>query len=82
MTTKRSLNALKNTMVLFAGAHLVILAYLALATQNFTYVNLFAILDLQEFVPGIELGVISGIFSAAVGLLVYAFFYFRGKKRA
>jgi len=80
MTRKRHLNALKNTMVLFAAAHLIILGYLALAANNFTYVNLFAILDLQEFIPGIEIGVISGIFSAIVGLLVYTFFYLKGKK--
>ncbi len=77
---KRHINALKNTMVLFASAHLLILGYLALAANNFTYINLFAILDLQEFVPGIELGVISGIISAVIGLLVYTFFYLKGKK--
>mgnify|MGYP001447738129 CR=1 FL=1 len=78
---KRLVNALFRTMIFFAGTHLLILTYLAITTGNLTYVNLFAILDLQEFFPGIEVGIVSGFISSLVGIIVFFIYFGRPKKK-
>lgn len=77
---KKLLNTAKKTVLLFASLHIIILIYLALATNNPTFINIFSILDLQEFYPGIEKGTASMIISGLIVASIFVFFYYKDKK--
>lgn len=77
---KKLLNALKKTILLFATLHIIILIYLTLITGNLTFINVFSILDLQEFYPGIENGTISMAVSGLIATSILIFFYYRSKR--
>lgn len=79
MDNKRLVNAIKNSILVFASLHIVILLLLTIITQNPEYINLFSILDLQEFFAGIEKGVLSTALSGLIIVTIFLWFYSRGK---
>ena len=65
--TKKSLwKAFKWLVLLSACTHLVLLFISFLRTQDITLINYFDIIDLDLFVPNIENGVVSQIFSIGI----------------
>lgn len=74
------LQALFKTIVSFASFHLILLVILSVIDGNLARLNLFSILELNEFFPHIERGVVSFSFSIAIILIVYFAFYFRSKR--
>lgn len=81
MTKKRFLSALYKIIILCASAHLLILGCLALIRHNPTYINIFSILSLQEFFPGIEKGGISFAISVVLMLTTYFLFVASSKNK-
>lgn len=67
----RYIDALAKTILFFAGVHLVILMFHALSSFTFDPLNVFAILDLELFVPGISTGSLSFALSIILLSLVY-----------
>lgn len=80
MSEKRFFRALFKTVLFFAFFHLILLLVLSIVNGDLTYLNVFWIVGLSEFFPGIEKGVFNFVFSIAVGLVVYFLFYLRGKR--
>lgn len=80
MNIKRFLAATKKTLLLLAIAHFVILAFLTISTQNIIYLNVFSVLDIQEFFPGIETGRVSAVVSFTIMSVIYLLFYIRSKR--
>ncbi len=80
MNKKTIFNSVQKTILFFAVTHIIVLMYLAITTQNLTYLNIFSVLDLQEFFPGIEIGTASTIASIVFVLIVY-FVFQTGRKR-
>ena len=78
MKNKRLKSALIKSILVFATLHIVILIYLAVTTGNLTYINVFSILDLQVFFPGIEQGVASSAISALIVATIFMWFYSKG----
>jgi len=63
------------TVLFFAFFHLILLAILSVLKQNFTYINVFNIIGISEFFPGVDKGIVSFILSILVVLIVYLLFY-------
>lgn len=79
MAKNRYLKALFKTVLCCAFFHLTLLGILFLMTLKTTYINLFTIVGLAEFFPGIDIGIVSLLISMAVALSIYFFFYFKSK---
>lgn len=77
---RKYLNPLKQFVVFFAILHLTIVGLLSILTGSTSYFNAFYIISLNEFIPGINKGPVSFIFSLLFSVGVYLFFYFRQKK--
>lgn len=60
-------------------AHLALLAILSVLNFDLSYFNLFSILQVSQFAPGIEKGVISFVIGGIITAGVY--FYFLSKKK-
>lgn len=71
--------AVLRTILFFAFIHILILVYLAFTTNNFTFINIFSILDLQEFYPGIEIGTKSALISVIIVSAIFIINYKRKK---
>lgn len=81
MTEKRFFKALFKTVLFFAFFHLILLAVLTVLNGDLTFINVFEIVGLQYFFPGIENGAVSFIFSLIVIGIVYFFFFRRHKNK-
>lgn len=79
MKKNRYIEATKGTLLLLAVIHFVILIYLTFTTQNTTYLNVFSVLDLQIFFPGIEMGVLSAFISFLLILMVFLYYCKKSK---
>lgn len=79
MTEKRFFRAIFKTILFFSFFHLILLVVLAVVNSNFTFLNVFEIVGLQYFFPGIEKGAVSFLLSLVVIGIVYFFFYQRHK---
>ena len=74
--TKKSLwKAFKWLVLLSACTHLVLLFLSFLQTQDVTLMNYFNIIDLDLFIPNIENGIVSQIFSLGIIILLYYMLY-------
>ncbi len=75
MTEKRFFRALFKTMLFFAFLHIILLVVLTIVNGQLSYVNVFQIVGLQYFFPGIDKGPVSFLLSLAVIAVIYFFFY-------
>lgn len=82
MTEKRFFRALFKTMLFFAFLHLILLTVLTIVNGQLSYVNVFQIVGLQYFFPGIEKGLVSFVLSLIVIGIVYFFFYRKHKNKS
>lgn len=74
--TRKSLwKAFKWLVLLSACTHLVLLFISFLQTQDITLINYFNIIDLDLFIPNIENGIVSQIFSLWIIILLYYILY-------
>lgn len=74
--TKKSLwKAFKWLVLLSACTHLVLLFLSFLQTQDITLINYFNIIDLDLFIPNIENGIVSQIFSLGIIVILYFLLY-------
>lgn len=79
--TKKSLwKAFKWLVLLSACTHLILLFISFLQTQDVTLINYFNIIDLDLFIPNIENGIVSQIFSLWIILLLYIFLFMHYRK--
>lgn len=74
---KQLKKAVIRTILVFATLHILILIYLAITTSNLTFLNIFSILDLNEFYPGVEKGSGSMIVSTVVIGVIFLINYKR-----
>lgn len=78
---KRFFRSLFKTVLLFAFLHITLLIVLAVTTQRMEYLNVFEIVGLSYFFPGIEDGVISFIASTVIIAGVFLLFYKKSRIR-
>lgn len=71
--------ALVMTVATAGFTHLILLAMLSILNSDFSYFNLFSILQLSQFFPGIEKGFISLFIGGVITSGVYC--YFLSKKK-
>ena len=77
MHKNKYIDALFKTMLLSAGAHMILLAIHAIRTKEIMHLNYFNILDLEHFIPGIlEIPQVH-ILAFVTALIVYLFFLVR-----
>jgi hypothetical protein len=81
MAEQRFFKALFKTVLFFAFFHLILLVVLAVVNARLTFLNVFEIVGLQHFFPGIENGALSFMVSLFVIGVVYFFFYRRHKNK-
>lgn len=81
MTEKRFFNALFKTMLFFAFLHIILLVVLTVIDGKLEYLNVFQIVGLQYFFPGIEKGIVSFCISLILVGIVYLFFYQKQKSK-
>lgn len=79
-TKKRYINALCDMFVFFAIIHIALTFLLAIKHWDFSYISVFYIESVSEFIPGIEKGLPNQIISILIIAGVYSFFYRRRKK--
>lgn len=77
---KSYVDALCDMFVFFAIVHILLTIILALKHWDFSYVSVFYIESVSEFIPGIEKGLQNQIISVLIIAGVYFFFYRRRKK--
>lgn len=76
----RIFNAVRNTVFTFAILHLLLLAISMVQKGNIASANVFTIIDLDLFVPGVAGGGMPLLLSYALVLLIYAFYYKKTEK--
>lgn len=79
-TKKKYINALCDMFVFFAIVHILLTFILAIKHWDFSYVSVFYIESVSEFIPGIEKGLRNQIISILIIAGVYYFFYRRREK--
>lgn len=67
--------ALQSTILLFGTIHVLILLYLTFTTRNVTFLNVFSILDINHFIPGIEIGITSTVISTVITAGIFIYYY-------
>ena len=72
--SNRYLDAFAKSIFLFGVLHMVILIILAFL-HGHRVLNIFTILDLHSFAPGLEDGISNFVLSQCVGLAVYCFVF-------
>lgn len=78
---KSWVRALGYSIWLFAGLHLLLLFFRAVFSLQPELLNIFGILDLQAFWPGIEQGGLSAVLSVVVIAAVYLYFWHLAKRK-
>lgn len=69
-------------MLLFVAIpHFFILLFMAIATRNIEFLNIFNVLGLSYFFPNIGKGLLSNTLSFAIVAAIYFFFYFRKRRK-
>lgn len=68
-------------LLCIAVPHFLILFFLAIATQNIEFLNVFSVLGLSYFFPDIAKGQFSQILSFAIATSIYLFFYIKKPKK-
>jgi len=83
MFKNRYIDATAKTMLFCASVHMIILFYKTFQTGDINIINLFNILDLELFFPGIDKGEINFLLSGILLFVIYfsAFFFFPSKKK-
>jgi hypothetical protein len=83
MFKNRYIDAIAKTMLFSAAVHMIILFYKTFQTADINILNLFNILDLELFFPGIDKGGINFLLSSLLFFVIYfsAFFFFPSKKK-
>lgn len=76
---KRIVGAIKNTILFFAITHLFILGFLTIATGNISFLNIFYILGITEFISTADEGLMSTILSIVAITAVFYSFYLRNR---
>lgn len=83
MFKNKFIDAIAKTMLFSAAVHMIILFYKTILTGDVNILNLFNILDLELFFPGIEKGEVNFILSGLLFFTIYfsMFFFFPPKKK-
>lgn len=83
MFKNKYIDAITKTMLFSAAVHMLILFYKTLQTGSIDILNLFNILDLELFFPGIDRGQTNFIWSSVFFLIIYlsAFIFFPPKRK-
>lgn len=68
------------TIIVYGVIHLFFTLILVARSADITYWNVFYIVSASDLFPGIEKGLLSGIFSICSVVAVYCYFYFKKKK--
>lgn len=81
MTERRFFRAFFKTVLFFAIFHFILLIVLTVVTQRIEYLNIFEIVGLSHFFPGIQTGIISFIISTGIVAATYFLYYHRAKRK-
>ena len=83
MFNNRFIDAIAKTMLFSAAVHMLILFYKTIHTGDINILNLFNILDLQLFFPGIDKGQTNLFWSGVLFFAIYfsMLFFFNQKKK-
>lgn len=83
MFKNKYIDAIAKTMLFSAAVHMTILFYKTILTGDMNILNLFNILDLELFFPGIEKGEMNFLFSGVLFFVIYfsMFVFFPPKKK-
>ena len=83
MFKNRYIDAIAKTMLLSASVHMLILFYKTILTGNIDILNLFKILNLELFFPGIDKGQTNFSWSIVFFVVLYSsiFLLFTHKKK-
>lgn len=76
----RFFDALRDMFVFFAIVHIALTALLAIKHWDYSYVSVFYIESVSEFIPGIDKGLQNQIISVIIIASVYYYFYRKRKK--
>lgn len=74
------LKSLLQTFTVFAVIHVIFLSVLVIFTGNLEFLNVFYIVGLHYFIPGIDKGMLSQAISALIIIAVFFFFFNKNKK--
>ena len=77
--SNRYVEAFIKTMAIYGMVHVVIITILAFR-GNMEMLNFFNVLDLQEFVPGLDKGIQSFIISHCISFGIYCFVFLHWTK--
>ena len=78
---KKFINALLNMFAFFAILHITLAVFLVILHSNLTFLNVFYIISISEFIPGIDQGGVSFAISLIIIASVYVFFYNRNRSK-
>jgi hypothetical protein len=83
MFKNRHIDTIAKTMLFSASIHMLILFYKTIQTGDINIINLFNILDLELFFPGIDKGQVNFIWSVVFFFVIYllVFLFFTHKKK-
>ena len=80
MNKQQIIEATKNTMLLSATIHIILLLVRVVQTADFTLLNVFNILDIDLFFPQITFGITNFVLSQVVIITIFLFFFHRVRK--
>lgn len=81
LVKKTFVQAAARTLLFFAITHVVILILLSILTGNISYLNVFYILGITEFIEGVDKGTVSNVLSVIFTAGVFFFFLKSQRKR-
>ncbi|MDO8269769.1 MAG: hypothetical protein Q7T54_03810 [Candidatus Levybacteria bacterium] len=79
MNEKRFFRALFKTVLFYGFLHVILLSVLTIVTQKIEYLNVFFVVGINHYFPGIENGIISFVVSSGIVLVTYLLFYRNSK---
>lgn len=76
MDLRKIINSVKNTVLLIAALHLILLTIYTVSSGNFVYFNLANILDLKLFFPNLQYDSTTGLIGFITVLVLILINYF------
>ena len=81
IANNRFLDAFLKFLLFSAILHFLVLVVTSIITLDIGFLNYFDIIDVNLFLPGIDVGMISQIFSASLIIILYALIFFLYTKK-
>lgn len=78
---KRLTKSLLNMFAFFAIVHIALAAILVILHADLSFLNVFYIVSISDFIPGIDQGGVSFAISLVIIASVYVFFYNRNRSK-